>query len=121
MEPEKRQLPILDTSSKCWDAIYIFLLSSEMGTLVRIATVLSFLTAPVFAILNYRLVTSKYMPLEAQPRTILRWWSRIGLYSKRFTLLYLLSLMEQFVSLIFEKFQTRGDWNEARRSPNGFG
>lgn len=75
-------------------SIFFFFLS-EMGTLVRIATVLSFLTAPVFAILNYRLVTSKYMPLEAQPRTILRWWSRIGIvFLSAFTLLYLLSLME---------------------------
>ena len=75
-------------------SIFFFFLS-EMGTLVRIATVLSFLTAPVFAILNYRLVTSKYMPLEAQPRTILRWWSRIGIvFLSAFALLYLLSLME---------------------------
>ena len=75
-------------------SIFFFFLS-EMGTLVRIATVLSFLTAPVFALLNYRLVTSKYMPLEAQPRTILRWWSRIGIvFLSAFALLYLLSLME---------------------------
>ena len=46
--------------------IFLFLLS-EMGLLVQIATVLSFLTAPFYAILNYRLVTSNYMPKENHP------------------------------------------------------
>lgn len=52
---------------------------SEMGTLVEIATILSFLTAPFYAFLNYRLVTSKHMPLTSQPSTALKGLSILGL------------------------------------------
>ncbi len=45
--------------------IFLFLLS-EMGLLVQIATVLSFITAPIYAILNYRLITSKHTPKKSQ-------------------------------------------------------
>lgn len=39
-----------------------FFLSAELGNLVKIATVLSFLTAPFYAILNYKLMHSKHIP-----------------------------------------------------------
>lgn len=58
--------------------IFTFLLS-EMGTLVQIATILSFITAPFYAILNYRLVISKQMPPEAQPSKGLRLLSLVGI------------------------------------------
>ena len=51
--------------------IFYFLLS-EMGALVEIATVLSFITAPFYAILNYKLVTSKNMPDQHKPSRSLR-------------------------------------------------
>ena len=74
-------------------SIFFFFLS-EMGTLVQIATVLSFITAPLFAVLNYFLVTSSYMPKEAQPNTAMRWLSRIGIvFLTAFALFYLLSLL----------------------------
>ena len=41
--------------------IFIFFLS-EMGTLVKIATVFSFLTAPFYAIINYILMSSSFIP-----------------------------------------------------------
>ena len=41
--------------------IFIFF-ESEMGNLIKIATILSFVTAPVYAIMNYSLVNSKFMP-----------------------------------------------------------
>jgi len=41
--------------------IFIFFMS-EMGGLVKIATVLSFITAPLYAIINYILVSSDLMP-----------------------------------------------------------
>ena len=41
--------------------IFIFFMS-EMGTLVKIATVLSFLTAPFYAIINYTLMSSSFIP-----------------------------------------------------------
>lgn len=74
-------------------SIFFFFLS-EMGTLVQIATVLSFITAPLFAVLNYRLVTSKHMPIEAQPNKYMRWLSISGiLFLSVFALFYLLSLL----------------------------
>ena len=73
-------------------AIFLLLLS-EMGQLVQIATVLSFITAPLYAFLNYRLVLSKQMPEEYRPKTKLKLLSLIGLlFLSGFTLFYLLSL-----------------------------
>ena len=72
--------------------IFLFLLS-EMGLLIQIATVLSFVTAPFYAILNYRLVTSKHMPNAAHPNKGLKILSVLGiLFLSGFTLAYLLSL-----------------------------
>lgn len=72
--------------------IFLFLLS-EMGKLVQIATVLSFITAPLYAFLNYRLVISKQMPEKFRPKKELRMLSIIGLlFLSGFTLFYLLSL-----------------------------
>jgi Mn2+/Fe2+ NRAMP family transporter len=58
--------------------IFTFL-RNEMGTLVQIATILSFLTAPLYAFLNYRLVTSKHMPIAFQPSKRLKGLSIFGL------------------------------------------
>jgi Mn2+/Fe2+ NRAMP family transporter len=58
--------------------IFTFL-RNEMGTLVQIATILSFLTAPFYAFLNYRLVTSKHMPMAFQPSKGLKALSVFGL------------------------------------------
>jgi Mn2+/Fe2+ NRAMP family transporter len=74
-------------------AIFLFLLS-EMGLLVQIATVLSFITAPFYAILNYRLVTSSYMPQKDRPGLPTRILSVSGiLFLTGFTCIYLLSLL----------------------------
>ena len=72
--------------------IFLFLLS-EMGLLVQIATVLSFITAPFYAILNYRLVTSNYMPKENHPSLKIKILSLSGIFFLiGFTGVYLLSL-----------------------------
>ena len=42
--------------------IILIFFMSEMGTLVKIATVLSFLTAPFYAIINYILMSSSFIP-----------------------------------------------------------
>jgi Mn2+/Fe2+ NRAMP family transporter len=82
-------LIILGFGTSC---IFIFLLS-EMGQLVQIATVLSFITAPLYSFLNYRLVLSKQMPVEHRPKKGLRLLSIVGLFVLTgFTLFYLLSL-----------------------------
>ena len=58
--------------------IFSFLLD-EMGTLVQIATVLSFITAPFYAYLNLKLVTSNLMPSKHKPSKILISFSYVGL------------------------------------------
>lgn len=47
-------------------SIFIFL-ASEMGILIKVATILSFLTAPFFAIVNYKLISSKHTPKAWRP------------------------------------------------------
>ena len=82
-------LLILGLGTGC---VFLFLLS-EMGQLVQIATVLSFITAPLYAFLNFRLVLSKQMPREHQPKKGLKVLSMIGLLVLTgFTLFYLFSL-----------------------------
>jgi Mn2+/Fe2+ NRAMP family transporter len=51
----------------------------SMGDLVKIATILSFLTAPFYAILNYVLITGKHTPKEHQPSIYLKILSIIGI------------------------------------------
>ena len=51
----------------------------NMGDMVKLATILSFLTAPVLAFLNYRVVTSTHMPAEARPALWLRILSWAGI------------------------------------------
>ena len=59
--------------------IFYFLLS-EMGALVELATVLSFITAPFYAILNYKLIMSDNMPKSHKPSKNLRVLSVIGIF-----------------------------------------
>jgi len=58
--------------------ILIFFIA-EMGYLVKIATILSFLTAPFFAIANFVLITGKHTPKEHRPKTFLKAQSYIGI------------------------------------------
>ena len=51
----------------------------NMGDLVKIATILSFLTAPFYAILNFVLITGKHTPKEHQPSIYLKILSIIGI------------------------------------------
>ena len=56
-----------------------FLLESEMGLLIKIATILSFITAPFYAIINYKLISSKHTPKEWQPSKPLHILSILGI------------------------------------------
>ena len=56
-----------------------FLFSSKMGLLVKIATILSFLTAPFYAIINYILISSKHTPKEYRPSIKLHILSILGI------------------------------------------
>ncbi|MCW5519318.1 Nramp family divalent metal transporter [Aureitalea sp. L0-47] len=59
--------------------IIFFFLLSEMRLLVQIATILSFLTAPFYAIMNYKLITGAHTPKEARPGIKLRIYSVISI------------------------------------------
>jgi len=52
---------------------------SNMGIMIKIATILSFLTAPFYAILNYLLITGKHTPKKHQPNIYLRVLSWFGI------------------------------------------
>ncbi|MFH6768028.1 Nramp family divalent metal transporter [Gaetbulibacter aquiaggeris] len=56
-----------------------FFLNSEMGLLIKIATILSFITAPFYAIINYRLISSHHTPKEWRPSNQLHVLSWLGI------------------------------------------
>ena len=58
--------------------IFVFLMS-EMGSLVKVATILSFITAPIYALLNYSLVISQHMPNKFRISKIMSLYSSIGI------------------------------------------
>ena len=51
---------------------------SEMGTLVKIATIVSFITAPFYAIINYILISSIHTPKKHRPSKIMHLISILG-------------------------------------------
>ncbi len=70
-----------------------FLLNSEMGLLIKIATILSFITAPFYAIINYRLISSNHTPKEWRPSIQLHILSWLGiLFLTGFSIWYLSTL-----------------------------
>ena len=58
--------------------IFVFF-ESEMGTLIKIATILSFITAPIYAIMNYSLVNSSYMPKKFKLSRSMKFYSISGI------------------------------------------
>ena len=73
--------------------IFIFLLS-EMYLLVQIATILSFVTSPLYAFLNYKLCFGPQMPKSFQPSLKIKIIAQLGLiFLVGFTLYYLLGLL----------------------------
>ena len=70
-------------------SIFVFFMS-EMGLLVKIATILSFITAPFYAFVNFRLINSKYTPKEFRPSKAINILSIMGLiFLTCFTIWYL--------------------------------
>lgn len=73
--------------------IIFFFLSHEMGLLVYIATIISFLTAPFYAIINYRLISSKHTPKEWRPSALMHILCWLGiLFLIGFSVWYLTTL-----------------------------
>ncbi|MDC9721533.1 MAG: Nramp family divalent metal transporter [Urechidicola sp.] len=68
-------------------------LKSEMGTIVKIATILSFLSAPFFAISNFVLISGKHTPKEWRPSLSMKILSYFGiLFLIGFSVWYLMNL-----------------------------
>lgn len=66
---------------------------NNMGMLIKIATILSFLTAPFYAILNYKLITGKHTPENYRPGIYLKIVSIIGIiFLISFSLWFIISL-----------------------------
>jgi Mn2+/Fe2+ NRAMP family transporter len=59
--------------------VIFFFLSAELSILVKVATVVSFLTAPFYAIANFKLITSDHVKKEWQPKLRLRILSWCGI------------------------------------------
>jgi Mn2+/Fe2+ NRAMP family transporter len=59
--------------------LIVFLLGKHLKLLVDLATTISFLIAPVIALVNYRLVTSKTFPSEGKPKLWLKVLSWLGI------------------------------------------
>lgn len=70
-----------------------FFLASEMGLLIKIATILSFITAPFYAIINYKLISSRHTPKEWRPSRELHILSWLGIiFLVGFSIWYLTTL-----------------------------
>jgi Mn2+/Fe2+ NRAMP family transporter len=71
--------------------IIVLFFGKHMTKLVDLATTISFLIAPVIAFVNFRLVTGKHVPVEAQPGIFLRILSWLGIaFLTGFAIIYLL-------------------------------
>jgi Mn2+/Fe2+ NRAMP family transporter len=94
---------LLNKKSKNFYLIWILLLAfgtisilayfeTSMITFVKIATILSFLTAPFYAIANFMLVNGKHMPKDQRPSIYLQALSYLGIiFLILFSIWYLVS------------------------------
>ena len=70
----------------------ILFFTSELKSLLDFATILSFLAAPIFAYINYKVVTAHFMPEQDRPKLWLKVLSWIGIvFLVSFSILFLIS------------------------------
>lgn len=68
--------------------------TENMKAMVTLATIISFLTAPFYAITNYILVTKNDFPKKFQPNFFMKLWSIIGIFGLiGFSIWYISSLI----------------------------
>ena len=72
--------------------LIVYFFSGQLKGLVDLATTISFLIAPLIAIMNYRLVTGKFISKEAQPGIIIRLLSWSGILFLTLFALYFIYL-----------------------------
>jgi Mn2+/Fe2+ NRAMP family transporter len=79
--------------------VVVFFLTKKidgaMGVVVMVATVVSFVAAPIFAILNYLAMKGKTIPEENKPSPLMRGWCLLGII-----LLFASSLMYLYIGFI---------------------
>lgn len=76
--------------------IWMFAGKQVMGTLVKVATITSFLTAPILSLLNYKLIFSKHMPKDQQPSPFSKGVAIVGLvFLFAFAIIYLIYLINK--------------------------
>ncbi|MDA7558521.1 Nramp family divalent metal transporter [Flavobacteriaceae bacterium] len=73
--------------------VIFFVFASEMGLLIKIATILSFLTAPFYAIMNYILICSEHTPKKWRPSKKIHILSWLGI-------LFLLGFCIWYITLL---------------------
>lgn len=67
---------------------------SKMLDLILLATIVSFIAAPIFSLLNYRVVSSKYLPKDFHLSNSMKLLSYLGLiFLFGFTFVYIYTLM----------------------------
>lgn len=94
---EKSSAKQINTSYWIWLAIVGFgaitilaFFAKDMGEMIKIATLISFVSAPVLAVMNYLVVTHKSFPKEFHPQKMLKILSWTGLlFLLGFTFYYL--------------------------------
>ncbi|MCB0485851.1 MAG: Nramp family divalent metal transporter [Flavobacteriaceae bacterium] len=73
--------------------IILTLFISNMKVMIEIATIISFLTAPFYAIANFILISSKHTPKEWHPSTAMKVLSYLGIiFLIGFSIWYLMNL-----------------------------
>ena len=78
--------------------IFIFFnFISEMGILVKIATIVSFITAPFYAIINYILISSNHTPKKYRPSKLMHTLSILGIFFLLGFGMWYLSTLELFI------------------------
>lgn len=89
-ESSQKHLNIWMTITALGGIIIVYLFAGEVALMLRFAMIASFLTTPIFAYLNYKLVDNE----EHHIQTWLKWLSIIGLvYLFGFALFYLYALV----------------------------
>ncbi|MCD2260267.1 Nramp family divalent metal transporter [Psychroserpens luteolus] len=83
--------------------LIFFKFKSDMALLITIATVLSFITAPLYAIANYVLISSRHTPKEWRPSTGIHILSWLGL-------LFLVGFSIWYIALNKDMFIQFYDW-----------
>ncbi|WP_298902371.1 Nramp family divalent metal transporter [uncultured Psychroserpens sp.] len=83
--------------------LIFFFFQSDMALLITIATVLSFITAPLYAIANYVLISSKHTPKEWRPSKRIHVLSWLGL-------LFLVGFSLWYIVLNIDMFTQFYDW-----------